>query len=224
MDKTERELFGRALNEALSRKYERELAECQETAQCSEAHIQRMNEIIGQSARAERRKGRRKWIVALLVAAALLLTACTVYAYHEELRTFIERVHDSHIQVTYDHETDAPSADMLAENYMLSYVPDGYVLTGELYLSTLSRCAWENSEGEYIKFEQCVLDSTNFALDVMLGETTVISCENFDVYCRSSDTYTYIWNDGIYSFKIKSSVPLTEDVLICIIEGAQIVK
>ena len=37
MDKTERELFRRALTEAFVRKYERELADCQENARCSEA-------------------------------------------------------------------------------------------------------------------------------------------------------------------------------------------
>ena len=106
MNKTDKMLFRQALIEAFVRKYERELNECQETAVCSEAHTRRMNEIISQSAQRERRKDHRKWIVALLVAAALLLTACSVYAYQDEIRSFIEKVYEDYIKVTYDDESE----------------------------------------------------------------------------------------------------------------------
>lgn len=224
MNKTDKMLFRQALTEAFVRKYERELNECQETAVCSEAHTRRMNEIINQSAQRERRKDRRKWIVALLVAAALLLTACSVYAYQNEIRSFIEKVYEDYIKVTYNSGEEIPNSIKVFEHYSLTYVPEDYILTVELYLPTLSRCEWKNAEGQSIKFEQSAVEKANFMLDVEIGETTIISCDKYDVYCRSSDNYTYIWNDGAYSFKITSSVFLVEETLVHMIESIQIVN
>ena len=224
MNKTDKMLFRQALTEAFVRKYERELNECQETAVCSEAHTRRMNEIISQSAQRECRRDRRKWIVALLVAAALLLTACSVYAYHDKIRSFIEKVYDDYIKVTYNSGEEIPNAGKLADKYSLSYVPEGYVLTKELYLPSVNKYEWSNAEGQYIIFEHCAIDNTDFMVDTEIEKTTVISYDNYDVYYQASDIHTYIWNDGTYSFKIKSSVFIVEDMLICIIEGVQSVK
>lgn len=224
MNKTDKMLFRQALTEAFVRKYERELNECQETAVCSEAHTRRMQEIINQSAQRERRRDRQKWIVALLVAAALLLTACSVYAYHDEIRSFIEKVYEDYIKVTYNSGEEMPNAGKLADKYSLSYVPEGYVLTKELYLPSVNKYEWSNAEGQYITFEHCEIDKANFMLDVEIGETTIISCDKYDVYCRSSDNYTYIWNNGAYSFKITSSVSLAEETLVHMIESIQIVS
>lgn len=222
MDKAERELFRRALAEAFVRKYERELAECQETAQCSDEHLRRMNEIISQSARAERRKDRRKWVVALLVAAALLLTACTVYAYHEEIRDYIEKIFHSHITITYVEETDGEAAATLDVKYTLSYVPDGFVLSEEQHWLSQSKYVWENTEGHWLTFEQCVLDSANYGLDAVTGETMAILCDEYDVYYRETKVHSYIWNNGLYSFKITSDFSLSKDELVNIIDGLQI--
>ena len=222
MDKAERELFRRALAEAFVRKYERELAECQETAQCSDEHLRRMNEIISQSARAERRKDRRKWVVALLVAAALLLTACTVYAYHEEIRDYIEKIFHSHITITYVEETDGEAAATLDVKYTLSYVPDGFVLREEQHWLSQSKYVWENTEGQWLTFEQCVLDSTNYVVDAVLGDTRIIMRDEFDVYYRETKVHSYIWNNGVYSFKITSDCFLEKSELECIIDGLHI--
>lgn len=222
MYKTEKELFRRALTEAFVRKYEQELAECRETADCSEAHMLCMQEIVAQSARAERRKDRRKWIVALLVAAALLLTACTVYAYQEEIRAYIEHIHDEHIKVTYDTETGSPEAGVLTEGYTLGYVPDGFVLREEQHWLSQSKYVWENTEGHWLTFEQCAIDSTNYGLDAVVGETMVILCDEYEVYYRQTKVHSYIWNNGLYSFKITSDCSLSKDELENIIDGLQI--
>ena len=222
MNKADGVLFRQALTEAFVRKYERELNECQETATCSGTHTQRMNEIIGQSVQASRRKDRRKWIVTLLVAAALLLTACSVYAYQEEIRSFIEKVYDNHIKVAFDNGDEDREVKKISEYYTLGYVPDGYTLTKELRMSASMKCEWENAEGQYLIFEQCVIDGTNYGLDGENGETTLIMCGEYNVYCRSTDTYTYIWNNAVYSFKLKSSCYLSEENLIRMIEGIQI--
>ena len=217
-------LFRQALTEAFVRKYERELNECQETAVCSEAHTRRMNEIINQSAQRERRRDRRKWIVALLVAAALLLTACSVYAYQDEIRSFIEKVYEDYIKVTYDDESENQEMKIISEYYTLGYVPDGYTLTKEIRIPASMNLEWENAEGQYLAFEQRVLDGTNYGLDGEVGETNVIVCGEYSVYCRSGNVHTYIWNDGNYSFMITTPYALSDDMLIRLVESIEIAE
>lgn len=224
MNKADGVLFRQALTEAFVRKYERELNECQETATCSGTHTQRMKEIIIQSAQGERRRDRRKWIVTLLVAAALLLTACSVYAYQEEIRSFIEKVYDNHIKVAFDNGDEDREVKKISECYTLGYVPDGYTLTKELRMSTSMKLEWENAEGQYLTFEQRVIDGTNYGLDGEVGETTVIMCGEYSVYCRSGNIYTYIWNDGKYSFMIVTPDALSDDMLIRLVESIDIAK
>ena len=224
MNKTDKMLFRQALTEAFVRKYERELNECQETAVCSEAHTRRMNEIINQSAQRERRKDRRKWIVALLVAAALLLTACSVYAYQDEIRSFIEKVYEDYIKVTYDDGDEDENAKKISEYYTLGYVPDGYALTKEIRLQASMKRIWKNAEGQYLTFEQCVIDGMNYGLDGENGETTLIMCGEYSVYCRSGVAYTYIWNDGKYSFMITTPEALSDDMLMRLVESIETVK
>ena len=224
MNKTDKMLFRQALTEAFVRKYERELNECQETAVCSEAHTRRMNEIISQSAQRERRRDRRKWIVALLVAAALLLTACSVYAYQDEIRSFIEKVYEDYIKVTYDDESENQEMKIISEYYTLGYVPDGYTLTKEIRLQSSMKCIWKNAEDQYLIFEQRVIDGTDYGLDGEVGETNVIVCGEYSVYCRSGNVYTYIWNDGNYSFMITTPDALSDDMLIRLVESIEIAE
>ena len=224
MNKTDKMLFRQALTEAFVRKYERELNECKETAVCSEAHTRRMNEIINQSAQRERRRDRRKWIVALLVAAALLLTACSVYAYQDEIRSFIEKVYEDYIKVTYDDESENQEMKIISEYYTLGYVPDGYTLTKEIRIPASMNLEWENAEGQYLAFEQRVLDGTNYGLDGEVGETNVIVCGEYSVYCRSGNVHTYIWNDGNYSFMITTPYALSDDRLIRLVESIEIAE
>lgn len=213
MYKAEKELFRRALTEAFVRKYEHELAECQETAQCSDEHLRHMNEIISRSAKADRRKDRRKWIVALLVAAALLLTACTVYAYHAEIRDFIEKVYEKYILITFGDSSSAPEVKKIAEKYMLGYVPEGYELVKDDCFPDMHEMEWQDAEGNYLLIQQGNLYSSSYVLDSESGESSVIPCGQFNVYYRKSTVHTYIWNNGTYSFLMVSSLPLSTDTL-----------
>ena len=222
MYKAERELFRRALTEAFVRKYERELAECQETAQCSDEHLRHMNEIISQSAKADRRKDRRKWIVALLVAAALLLTACTVYAYHAEIRDFIEKVYEKYILITFSDSSSAPEVKKIAEKYTLGYVPEGYELVKDDCFPNMHEMEWQDAEGNYLYVKQCNLYGSDFVLDSEFGESSVIPCDQFTVYYTKSTVHTYVWNNGIYSFQMVSSLPLSIDTLSHIVTSMRI--
>ncbi len=218
----DRELFKKAIGEAFIRKFDHELLKNIETAQCSEQHTQKMTAIIEKG---RKRTGKKKWIITLLVAAAIFLTGCTVYVFREDIRDFVEEVFDKHIKVTYN-DQDAPVAPAeITENYTLTVLPEGYVLVDEFFSPFVNTCKWKNDENISITFEQCVLDNANFALDAEQGETMTINIGQYTVYYRFNaemQEHYYIWNDGKYAFKIFSSQKFEKNTLNQLIRGVEI--
>lgn len=213
VSREERDLFRRAVTEAFIRKFDRELADCPFSADCSEAHVSRMEAIMTDGLKAIQSRKRKSWVVALLVAAALLLTACTVYAYRGEIRKFIEKVYEERIRVTYYDAEQEPVGDVITEFYTLGYVPEGYVLENERRFPSTNKSKWMNKQGDYIVFEQHLLDGSNYSMDSEYGQVSVIVCGEINVYCMISDITCYTWNDGMYGYKIYSSVKLSDDEL-----------
>ena len=224
VNRTDRELFRRALTEAFIRKFDRELEDCPFDGTCSDQHVRAMEAIVADGIKAEQIKKRKTWIVALLVAAAVLMTACTVYAYRGEIRDFIEKVYEERIRVTYYDADEEPKADIITEFYTLGYVPKGYVLESENCLPVMSKIKWVNEQGDYIILEQHLLDGSNYSMDTENGQTSVIICGEFEVYCLNAEVSNYMWNDGIYAYKIRSSEIISDDELAQIISGLQISK
>lgn len=221
MNKTESELFRQALTEAFVRKYERELAECPESAHCSEVHMQRVNEMINQSVESDRRKDRRKWIVALLVAAALLLSALTVGAYYKEIQAFVEQIYKDHIRLTFNGDSQVVENEELELRYTLGYVPEGYTLKRQELNKAMTYCEWRNAYGEYLIYKQNILNGVDFFLNSEIGESSILSLDKYEVYSRYSEAtgYSYIWNDEAYAYKLDSSVALSEEILTLIIQN-----
>ena len=224
VSQADRDLFRKAVTEAFIRKFERELEDCPFTADCSAEHIRAMEAIVAGGIKAAQRKNLRKWVVTLLVAAALLLTACTVYAYRGEIRDFIEKVYEERIRVSYYDADEEPKADIITEFYTLGYVPEGYVLESEQRLPAISKIKWVNKQGCYIILEQHILDGSNYSMDTENGQTSVIICGEFEVYCLLSDISFYTWNDGTYAYKIYSPDEISNDELTRMISELKIAK
>ena len=91
MYKEEKRLFGEAVLQALKEKYEEDLGACKFTADYSENQTNSLKKIIEDYSLKEKRKKKVK-LIALLVAAALLLTGCTVYIYRDAIREFVEHI------------------------------------------------------------------------------------------------------------------------------------
>lgn len=214
-------LFQQALWEATGNVYDRELAECTEDAKCSRRHYARMRRILGVAvlpATSRKMKIKRR-VIAALVAAVLLLTGCTVYAYREEIRAFIETIFDDHIEVKYNNGEDTTSLDAISEYYTLGYVPEGYELTKTYQRPIYVKYEWTNSDGAYITLEQCHVDSGLFVMDNTLGDWEIVQIGNYNVYHRVSDAYYYLWNDGVYAYRLTVSELWEEQALRDMIEN-----
>ena len=215
MDKTNLELFKQALNEAVSNKFDNIAANCTEEIACSEKHNLAMRTIVyGKTNTKHIWSPKMKRIIAILVAAALLLTSCGIIFRNEISEIFKEFF----VKISYSEENN--SNNTVEEIYELNYVPDGYALKKE-NISPLSVVyKFVDIDGNIIRFEQYVLGRSDFVVDSKSGYSKIIDVENYDVYYRYNDAYhSYIWNDSKYALRLKSSTPLSIETIILIIEG-----
>ena len=219
-------LLQKALWEASANVYERELAECEQDAKCSRRHYAKMRKIIGVAVlpATSRKMQIKRRIIAALIAAVLLLTGCTTYAYREEIREFIETVFEDYIRVTYHDGEDPANKATLGVYYTLGYVPDGYELTKTFERFSQTKYRWSNSQGEYIILEQCHVDSTLFVMDNEVENWKVVQIGNHKMQHRVSDVYYYLWNDGVYAYRLTTSVLWGEQELLRIIDNLQVKK
>ena len=215
MDKTNLELFKHALTEAVSNKFDNIAANCTEEIACSEKHNLAMRAIVyGKTDTKRVWSPRMKRIIAILVAAALLLTSCGII-FRNEIREVFKELFAS---ITF--EGDEAKVDTIEDIYQLEYVPDGYSLEEE-NISPLSVVyKFVDIDGNIIRFEQHVLYGSDFVVDSESGYSKIIDVENYNVYYRYNDAYhSYIWNDSKYALRLKSSTPLSIETIILIIEG-----
>ena len=221
MDQNDRTLLRKALTQAFAEKFDEELAVCGMTAACSEEHTRRMEAMLRRQARSQRRKTVGKWVAAILVAAALLLTAITVGAHYKEIKAFFEKIYEDHIHLTFNEGEQVPENEELAVRYTLGYVPEGYTLHQTEIEGQTNYYIWKNEDGDYLVFEQIPLLGFNSYIDGEPSECTTIQCSEVEVYCRihGTNACTYIWNDGEYAYTLTASIVLPEDTLERILSG-----
>jgi alkylhydroperoxidase/carboxymuconolactone decarboxylase family protein YurZ len=101
MNKTNLELFKQALDEAVSNQFDKLAAQCDEEIICSEKHKLAMRAIVyGKTETAQTLSPKMKRLIAILVAAALLLTGCAII-FRNEIREVFE---EFFVKLTYSGE------------------------------------------------------------------------------------------------------------------------
>ena len=215
MDKSNLELFKQALNEAVSNKFDKMADECTEEIVCSERHKLAMRTIIyGKADTSRAWSPRVKRIIAILVAAALILTSCGII-FRNQIREIFE---EFYVKLTY--EGNEESNKNIDEVYVLGYVPEGYVLENEFLSTTYVKYKFMTSEGDVLYFEQRALTRSGFVVDSESGFSRIVEIEEFDIYYRFTDTLiNYVWSNKNYSMTIKSSVQLSNEEIISILNG-----
>ena len=209
------ELFKQAISEGLSNKFDNIANNCTEEIVCSEKHKLAMRTIVSGKIDAKRTpspKARR--IIAILVAAALLLTSCGII-FRDQIREIFE---DLFVKVTY--KDDLTEGEIIEEVYTLTYVPEGYELEEEKITPLRVNYNYSNKNGDTICFEQRIITNSNFVIDSEYGYSKIAQIEKFELYYRINDKYhIYVWRDENYSMNLKSSVQLSNEEIVLIIEG-----
>lgn len=214
MTNADRQLLVQAISEGLVQKYEDEMSIIEKNPRCSKRHYEKMSEILGFKVKPKHRLTKRG-IGAILLAAALLLTGCAVF--RNEIRDFFVEIYETFIRITFD--TDQ-SRETIGDVYEPTFMPEGYILQNAVMNPLIVRYDYANSEGNYITFEQYLLDSSTFLFDAENGDTTSMAIGNYEVYylCLNSQ-HRYVWSDGKYAMAIHTDVELNADNLEELIGG-----
>ena len=218
MDKSNLELFKQAISEGLSEKFDSVVDSCTEKIVCSKKHNIPMRTIIYGKAAAKRTcSPKMKKLIAILVAAALLLTSCGII-FRNEIREAFE---EFFVKLTCSGEGTA--SNTIEEVYELTYLPAGYKLTDKKARPMRVKWEYTNENNEKIKFEQHVLDDSEFTVDSESGYSQIKGIEEYDVYYRKNiEQNVYIWSDDKYSLLINSSIELSNEEIKKIIDGITI--
>lgn len=214
MDKSNLELFKQAISDGLSKKFDSVVNSYTDEIVCSEQHNFAMRTMVYGKADAKRTwSPKMKRVVAILIAAALLLTSCGII-FRNEIREVFE---EFFVRLTYP---NAEEDDIIEEVYELGYLPEGYSLSIKNIRPLRVKYEYINKNGDCIWFEQKTVDGTDFYIDSESGYSQISEIQDYEVYYRNvNSTHIYVWNDGKYSMNLRSNKGLSNKEIISILHG-----
>jgi hypothetical protein len=218
MNESNLTLFKQALCEGLSNRIDHLMSECNEKAHCSRRHTIAMRTIVyGKIGENRTITPKTRWIIAILVSAAIILTSCAI-AYRDQILRVIKYIPDYVIGMTYSKED--PKGYTIDTVYELSYIPDGYVLTESIVDILAVKHIFTNSENNTITFLQIVIQGSSTYIDQEDSTSYYLNVGNYQIYYNyAKGNHLYIWNDGKYSMSITSDANLTNEEILSIIDG-----
>ena len=207
-------LFKQALSEGLSNRFDSIANSYTDDVVCSEQHKIAMRAIVyGKTGRKSTWSPKMKRIVAILVAAALLLTSCGII-FRNEIREVFE---EFFVKLSFGSDE---SQQIIEDVYMLGYVPDGYVINKETKGFTVIQYGYINSDNNILVFEQSVITNAEFVVDSEESKSEIINILNIEVYHRYTDEkHYYVWRDNKDAMSLSLEYEISIDELTRIIEG-----
>ena len=209
-------LFRAALTEGLCNRIDMRIAECTESITTSAAHKRAMRKIINGTAEKGGFTLRKKTVIAILVAVALLLTGCAVI-YRKQIAHFVEEIFHTFMTLECAHTPDEEGE--IEDVYELTYVPEGYSLEEKYESKTVIRTVFSNGE-DTIAFDQQLRD-INY-LDSENGYAKILGINNLDIYYRYSlEQHYYFWSNEGHDFGLISNIELPTEEVEKIVIGAK---
>lgn len=219
MYETEKRLFGQALADVISKKLDEELLECKETAACSRVHRKCIQYIIryGESPKARKISKRT---IALIIAAALLLTGCAVLA-RDQIAGFFMTILETRnmIESTAD-ITGYP--ETIEEKRIPQVLPEGYELVDEVFTGRTLDMTWKNASGDVLVYSQMSHDAFHTSVDNEHGEWVEKEICGVRVlfYDHLDGEILFLWMDE-YVYHIYSSQRLSQQEIANIIQNVK---
>lgn len=221
MLKNDARLFGEAIFEGLSIKFEQELANSTESALCSETHEASILEIIATAKAIEQRISKKRLIAILVAAALLLFVGCTAFVYRNQIGSFVEHIYEEYVNVELPDGGEDPITE-IEHAYTLSYVPEGYVLTDEVIKSVMVRYIYENEAGEQIIFDQRPNSGISIGVDYSGENAEVLEYNGVEIYLRATDKKKhFVWSNEDYAIKLVCAKTLSQEEILKIINEIQ---
>lgn len=220
MNESNLTLFKQALCEGLSNRIDHLMSECNEEVHCSKRHKIAMRTIIyGKIGEKRTITPKTRWIIAILVSAAIILTSCAI-AYRDKIIRIIKYIPDYVMGLTYSEE--GSTGALIETAYELTYVPEGYVLTESISSPSIVKYVLVSAKGEKIHFVQKPIQGTVLFIDEE-NLNIILTHNECDIYYSvTNEQHSYLWNDGKYIINLLSDIKLTNEAVMSIIDGIKV--
>ena len=179
MDKSNLELFKQAISDGLSKKFDSVVSSYTDEIVCSEQHNFAMRTMVYGKADAKRTwSPKMKRIIAILVAAALLLTSCAVI-FRNEIREVVNEFFAKYV-----YSGDKTDTDAIEEVYELTYLPEGYTFENEIITPLCVQYILVDENDNAIIFEQRILDKSDFTVNSEKGYSKIEEIEKYSIFYK----------------------------------------
>lgn len=219
MYEAEKRLFGQALADAISQKLDEELRECKETAACSRVHRKCIQYMIryGESPKARKISKRT---IALIIAAALLLTGCAALVRDQIAGFFMTILETRNMIETPMDGTEYP--ETIEEKRIPRVLPEGYELVEEVFTDRTWDMTWRNASGDVLVYSQMPHDAFHMGTDNEYSHFSEIEICGYTVLfiTQNGVNSRYVWMDD-YVYYFFSSKELTHQEIEIIIQNVK---
>lgn len=219
MYETEKRLFGQALAEVISKTLDEELRECKETAACSRAHSRCVKYTVKYGEAPKVRKISKRTI-ALIIAAALLLTGCAALVRDQIAGFFMTILETRNALESSMDGTEYP--ETIEEKRIPQVLPEGYELVDEVFTGRTLDMTWKNASGDVLVYSQMSHDAFHTSVDNEHGEWVEKEICGVRVlfYDHLDGEIQFLWMDE-YVYHIYSSQRLSQQEIANIIQNVK---
>ena len=221
MIKMESKIYVRALKEVFDEEYKKAVAECNNEKEpgFSKKFTERMNKLIKQQKRPYFYLINTAWKKAACIVTALIVftaSMLSVKAVRDAISNVVIYFFPEYNVITTKDNNISSRPETIEVKYTVSNIPEGYILA-ESAETTASFDKMYINEDKYILFSQYVFDRYTDAYDNEQSQYKEEKAENGQtyLYVETSGNITYIWDNGIYIFKISSNLPKEEVLELC---------
>ena len=207
------------LTNALSSVYEKELAKNNESDIGSRKHYRKMSRILALSLTASGAlvNVRRRALIAILVAAALLLFGGCGVVFHEEISEAFRDIFEDHIIIRF--EISDPK-EQIIERYHPSYIPEGFHAHTKDVGDNFYERQYMTDDGLSLRYSQFAPSLDNYSVYFDEASYYDIQYKGKTYFYNKGPVFDsiYWFHDG-YIFHLKTNFTLTEEELFRIIDS-----
>lgn len=151
---------------------------------------------------------------AIAISVFIILTiSLSVESIRTPILNFVVETYEKYSSILFKKDSHNLLPMTIEENYILTDIPEGYMLIEEINLNNIREFTYMDTIGNFAIFEQYTIENMDISIDtegVEIKEVVINSYKGI-LYSKKGTT-TIIWNNDRYGFSIYGK--LNEDLII----------
>ncbi|MCL2299069.1 MAG: DUF4367 domain-containing protein [Firmicutes bacterium] len=167
-------------------------------------------------ARAQQHRTLRVLAIAAIIAILLASALMSVSAVREAVFKFFTEIYEKYIVAWYEPEDSALTApEIILELRAPTYIPPGYAFADSEENEFFHQISYLDTEGHLLLFEQTILDSIQYALDIEAeNEQNLFGINGTQgMYRIKNEMLEMVWTDNEYAYKVLGYIDKDQGLL-----------